>query len=245
MFLFPKRREYTSVPENPSAGAPLPVNKSLFAHFTGSVSKHRLVGLTLHEAAVLEGLFRSQTEDLSHTLWILSGLIGLLRHEGFSPRDPVLFNKFVSSLSMGLSQQAHFACGGATYFTLKRRQFYLSHLPHYIPPEIKTLLLSSPTSLVPLLFDEPLVTNALQYARDASSFRSQQAMIDLASRSSVFSNRSPGRQSYYSPRSDRKRRRSRSPSPRPYRARSPKRVRFNSKTSTKSPPASTKQDFQK
>ena len=94
--LIPKKREFVSVHENPSKGTALTVNKSLFPYFVGSVSSRRLVGFNLTETVAMETGFRSHTEDLSHTMWVLTGLIGLLRDEGFTPKDSDFFNKLVS-----------------------------------------------------------------------------------------------------------------------------------------------------
>ena len=165
----------------------------------------------------------------------------MLKAEGFSPADPSLFNKFVSSLAMGLAQQASLNSSGAAFCVAKRRQFYLSHLPAFIPNECKSVLLTSQVSLVDSLFDEEILKSVLSQARDSSTFKSHQALVDLASKPSSSS----PRRSYSRSRYQRGRRRSRSPSPKSSGSRTPKRVRFNPRSTAKSPPPPQTKDFHK
>ena len=45
-------------------------------------------------------------------MWVLTGLLGLIRQEGFVPRDQQLFKQFASSLSMSLAHQSNVAAAG-------------------------------------------------------------------------------------------------------------------------------------
>ena len=101
---------------------------------------------------------------------------------------------------------------------LKRRHFYLSHLRAYFSDTNKRSMLSVPAVCADYLFAEADVARLLSDTQTASSLKSQQALVDVASRSAGASpHRSPARQS-----PGRRRRESGSP------ARSQKRVRFDS-----------------
>ena len=114
-------------------------------------------------------------------------------------------------------------CASHTAFlVLKRRQFYLSHLPAYFSDVSKRSLLAAPTVCSDFLFAEADVARLLSDTQ-TSSLRSQQALVDYAS---CFAGARPCRSSprcspaHQSP--GHRRRESGSPT------RSSKRVRFDS-----------------
>ena len=66
-------------------------------------------------------------------------------------------------------------------FCHKRREFYLSHLPAYFCDVTKRSMLESPVVFTDSLFCEEEVTRFLD-ATCSTSLRSQQALVDVASR---------------------------------------------------------------
>ena len=64
-------------------------------------------------------------------MWLLSELLGFVWLQGFAPSDVALFNTLVTSLSKCLAHQATLAASQTALVGVKRRQFYLSHLPAY------------------------------------------------------------------------------------------------------------------
>ena len=219
-----------SVADNISKARPLPLNESLESVLTRVPQASRLASITLKELAILESLFRAQVETLSHNMWVLTGLIAFLKNDGFVPSDPLLFNQLVSSLSMGLAHSTNSSASGTSFAVTKRRESYLSHLPPSFSDVSKRTLLKAPANLASSLFRDSDVAAAIESANMASSFKSQQAIIDVASKghSSPSRERSPSRSPKYS----------RSGS----RQNSPKRVRF---ADSKSPPSSVKKNFHK
>ena len=245
--LLPGQRKVYGVAGNLSKGKELRLNKSLQAHIHKSISRNRLVGINLFEAGKLETTFRGQAETLSHSMWMLSGLLGFIRRDGYQPSDQALFNQLLSSVTIGLADIAASSAAGVNFTTYKRRQFYTSHLPAYFPEPQRDSLLVAPANLASSLFREEDIKDLLDVSNACTSLKSHQAMVEVArshnkSRTpprsprpaSSFSNSSSGSsgQSYKRP--------SRSPS------RSPKRVRFSSLpvSSSKSPPAK-RQNFHK
>ena len=208
-------------------GSAVPVNPSLMSMFERPLRPLLQLGLTVWEAVVLESSCRSLSEALSHAMWLLSGLLGFVRLQGFAPTDAALFNTLVTSLAKCLAHQASLSTSQTAFIGLKRHQFYLSHLPAYFSEVNKRAMLTSPLVCADTLFAEPDVVRLLADTQTSSSLRSQQALVDVASRGSGTHRRcfSPGRcPSRSSPR--RRRRESGSPN------RQSKRVRFDSPAPT-------------
>ena len=157
-------------------------------------------------------------------MWLLSGLLGFVRLQGFALSDAPLFNILVSSLSKCLAHQASISAAHTAFVSIKRRQFYLSHLSAYFSDVNKRAMLAAPVVCADSLFLESDVALLLSDTQTSSSLQSQQALVDVASNRSGPRRRrfSPARSPARSSPSRRRRRDSGSPS------RSSKRVRFDS-----------------
>ena len=221
--LLPPRSGQYAVRAEHALGSVVPVNPSLLAMFECPLRPSLHLGLTVREAAVIEELCRSLLEALSHAMCLLSGLLGFVWLQGFAPSDAALFNTFVTSLSKCLAHQASLAASQTAFVGLKRRQFYLSHLPAYFWEVNKRAMLASQLVCTDTLFAESDIARLLSDTHTSSSLQSQQALVDVASQRSgarrrrLSPSRSPSRSS---PR--RRRRESGSPN------RQSKRVRFDS-----------------
>ena len=182
------------------------------------------LGLTVREAAVLESSCRLLTEALSHAMWLLSGLLGFVRLQGFAPSDVALFNTLVTSLSKCLAHQASLVASQTAFVGLKRRWFYLSHLPAYFSEVNERVMLASPLVCADIIFMESDAVRLLADTQTSSSLRSKQALVDVVSWGSGSRHRrfSPGRSPSRSSPSRRRRRESGSPN------RQSKLVRFDS-----------------
>ena len=104
--LLPPHNTQYSVGGEASLGSAAPVNPSLLAMFEHPLRPSLHLGLTVREAALLEASSRALSESLSHAMWLLPGLLGFVRFQGFSPSDGPLFNTLVTSLSKCLAHQA-------------------------------------------------------------------------------------------------------------------------------------------
>ena len=158
-------------------------------------------------------------------MWVLSGLLGFVRLQGFTLADPALFNQLVTALSKSLAHQAQVSASHTSFICHRCREFYLSHLPAYFSDVTKRSMLSSHAVFADSLFREEDAC-LLEATRSSSSLKSRQAMVYVASRrSSAPTSRqrrsSPGRSPHRSPA---KCRRQSSGSP----SRAQKRVRFDS-----------------
>ena len=230
----PFRKDFYSVKDLPSGGKELPINSSLEPYLSKYPSAYRQVGINWRDTCRLESALRGQAEAISHTMWMLSGLLGFIQRDGYVPSDKALFQQLTSSISIGLSDQVFSSACCANFMTLKRRQFVLANLPPSFPEPLKKAMLGAPSALGSTMFDESQVQNLVDVAKACSQMKSQQAMVDATYRSNRRSpRRSPSR-------GFDKRRTSQSP------PRSPKRVRFDnsaSSSSFKSPPPTTRKNF--
>ena len=180
----PPRFVQYSVGGDNALGSAAPVNPSLLAMFEHLLCPSLHLGLTIREAALLEASTRALSESLSHVMWLLSGLLGFVRLQGFSPSDAPLFNTLVTSLSKCLAHQASISASHTTFVGLKRRQFYLSHLPAYFSDIHKHVMLAAPLVCADYLFAESDISLLLSDTQTLSSLRSQQVLVDVASSSS-------------------------------------------------------------
>ena len=181
-FLPPRNSSY-AVRGDFASGHAAPVNLSLLSLFDRQLKPSHLVGMSIWGAAALEGSVRAQSETLSHSMWILSGLLAFVRLQNFALEDSSLFNTLVTSLSKSLAHQASLTASHTAFLTLKHRQFYLSHLPAYFSDVNKRSLLSALAVCADFLFSEADVARLLSDTQTSSSLWSQQALVDVASRS--------------------------------------------------------------
>ena len=165
-------------------GAAVPVDPSLLSMFECSLRPSLQLAISLREAALLESSSRFHSKALSHLLWPLLALLAFVRLQGFSPSDASLFNTLVTSLSKCLAHQASLSASQTEFLGLKRRRFYLSHLPAYFSEANKRAMLAAPVVCVDSLFAEADVARLLADTQTSSSLRFQQALVDVASRSS-------------------------------------------------------------
>ena len=167
------------------------VNPSLLSLFERSLKPSHHLGLSIREAAALEASFRSHSEALLHSMWVLSGLLAFVRLQHFAPEDSALFNTLVTSLLKSLAHPASLSASHTAFIALKRRQFYLSHLPAYFSDINKRAMLSSPAVCAEYLFNEADFSWLLSDIQTSLSLRSQQALVDVASRSVGSRSRRP------------------------------------------------------
>ena len=186
----------------------------LFSLFERRLKPSRHVGLSIREAAAFEASLRSQLEALSQSMWVLSALLTFVCLQNFAPENSSLFNTLVTFLSKSLAHQASLTATHTAFLGLKRRQFYLSHLPSCFSDVNKCAMLSSPVVLASSLFSEQDVARLLADTQTSSSLRSQQALVDVVVSSSAARSRrsSPARSPSRSSPARRRRRESGSPS---------------------------------
>ena len=133
-----------------------PVN-SAFAQLVGSrtLGSCHWGSITFSEMERLERLFQGQLEVTSSSLW-LSGILAMLKRDGFQPSDPALFNSALSSVSEALSRQARTAAAGSTFVRAKCRESLLAHTTLPVPETQKRDLTVTPGSSSGL-FDSEVV----------------------------------------------------------------------------------------
>ena len=144
-----------------------PVN-SAFAQLVGS---RRWGSVTFSEMERLERLFQGQLEVTSSSLWLMSGILAMLKRDGFQPSDPALFNSALSSVSAALSRQARTAAAGSTFIRAKRRESLLAHTTLPVPETQKRDLTVTPGSFSGL-FDSELLAEVVSQVQSSSQISS-------------------------------------------------------------------------
>ena len=223
----PQRLPTYAVKGDCALGRAVPVNESLLSHFEIPLRLNLQLGITICDAMALEASSRAQSEALSYAMWVLSGLLGFVRLQDFTPADPALFNQLETALSKSLAHQGQVSASHTAFLCHRRREFYLSHLPAYFSDVSKRSMLSSSAVFTDSLFRGEDVSRLLEATRSSSSLKSQQTIVNVASRRSAASSSFRKRRGS-PPRSPRRflaqRRRPASASP----SRASKRVRFDS-----------------
>ena len=146
-----------AVADLPYYASSLAVNLS-FSQLAGAkaVGSKRWGSVSFSEMEKLELLFRSQLEMTSKSLWLMSGILAMLKRDGLQPADPTLFNAALASASATLSQQARSSAAGSTFVRAKRSDSLLAHTEIPVPETQRRALTVSPGS-ESLLFDEEIL----------------------------------------------------------------------------------------
>ena len=170
-FLPPRNSSYAVKGDFPS-GQVVPVNPLLLSLHKKQLKPSYHIGLTVREAVALESSLRCHADALSHSMWVLFGLLGFVRLQNFAPADVSLFNTLITSSSKSLAHQASLCASHTAFMVLKRRHFYLSHLPAYFSDTNKRSMLAAPAVCADYLFAEAEVARLLSGTQTASSLKS-------------------------------------------------------------------------
>ena len=136
-----------SVGGGASLGSAAPVNPSLLAMFERPLRPSLHLGLTVRETALLKSSSRALSESLSHSMWLLSGLLGFVCLQGFTLSDAPLINTLVTSLSKCLAHQASISASHTAFVGLNPFVTATERLAAEREPQIYAVNLSSITAL--------------------------------------------------------------------------------------------------
>ena len=144
---------------------------SAFAQVAGSraVGSRRWGSVTFSDMERLERLFQGQLEVTSLSLWLMSGILAMLKRDNFQPSDPTLFNSALSSVSTALSRQARTAAAGS------RRESLLAHTSLPVPETQKRSLTVTPGSSSGL-FNAELLFEVVSQVQSSSQISSNLAL---------------------------------------------------------------------
>ena len=153
-----------------------PVN-SAFSQLAGSraLGSRRWGSVTFSDMERLERLFQGQLEVTSSSLWLMSGILAMLKRDHFQPSDPALFNSALSSVSAALSRQARTAAAGSGFLRAKRRESLLAHTSLPVPETQKRSLTVTPGSSSGL-FDAELLSEVVSQVQSSSQISSNLAL---------------------------------------------------------------------
>ena len=91
--VLPKKNRKRSVAELTDFSTSPPVNPD-FSPLTDNktVSSKRWGSITFLQMDRMESVSRSLLEEISHSFWLMSGFLSLLKQASFNPPEPALFN---------------------------------------------------------------------------------------------------------------------------------------------------------
>ena len=112
-------------------------------------------------------MFRFQLELTSSSFWLMSGILAILKHDGFQPADPMLFNAVLSSASATLARQACTFAAGSVFVRSKRRESLLAHTAIPIP-EAQRHALTVSSSSESSLFNEGILSTVVAQVQQSS-----------------------------------------------------------------------------
>ena len=153
-----------------------PVN-SAFAQLTGSrvLASRRWGSVSFANMERLERMFQNQLEVTSASLWLMSGILAMLKKDRFQPSDPALFNSALSSVSAAFSRQARSSAEGSDFIHAKRRESLLAHTTLPVPESQKRSLTTSPGTSSGL-FDSGLLAEVVAQVHSSSQISSNLAL---------------------------------------------------------------------
>ena len=162
--------------DDPVFASSQPVNPS-FAQLAGAraVGSRHWGSISFSEMERLERLFQNQLEVTSLSLWLMSGILAMLKRDSFQPSDPTLFNTALSSVSAALSRQARTAAAGSGFIRAKRRDSLLAHTTLPVP-EAQRLSLTVTPETSSGLFNEELLAEVVSQVQRSSQISSNLAV---------------------------------------------------------------------
>ena len=146
-----------------------------------AIGSRRWGSITYSEMERLERLFQNQLEVTSSSLWLMSGILAMLKRDNFQPSDPTLFNSALSSVCASLSRQARSASSGSVFIRAKRRESLLSHTTLPVPEAQRRSLTVAPGSSAGL-FNEDILAEVVAQVQRSSLISSNLAVSRSLSR---------------------------------------------------------------
>ena len=174
--IIPSRARQYALADDPVFASSLPVNPS-FAQLAGAraVGSRRWGSITFSEMEWLVRLFQNRLEVMSSSLWLMSGILAMLKRDAIQPSDPTLFNSALSSVSAALSRQARSAAAGSGFMRAKCRESLLAHTTLPLPEAQRRSLTVAPGS-ANALFNEGILAEVVEQVQRSSQISSNLAV---------------------------------------------------------------------
>ena len=147
-----------------------------------SVPKSRMASVSLADLERLDRVARMVLAGYSQCFWFLSALLVQLKEDGYKPSNPSLFDKSISFLSAALATQTNVASCLSEFITAKRCESYLTHSSFTLPESLKRELLVAP-GMGSLLFNQPLLSSAIENMKEDSLLSSTSSLAAIKSKS--------------------------------------------------------------
>ena len=180
--IIPTRSRRYSLADDLLFASSHPVNPS-FVQLVGAraVGSRRWVSITYSEMERLERLFQNQLEVTSSSLWLMSGILAMLKRDHFQPSNLTLFNSALSSVSASLSRQARTTSAESVFILAKCRESLLTHTTLPVPEAQRRSLTVAPGSSQGL-FNEDILAGVVAQVQRLSLISSNLAVSRSLSR---------------------------------------------------------------
>ena len=161
-------RKVFPVADEPDFSAPRWLNPD-FARIASHkvIPKIRYSSVTFADMEKVEKDSRTLVASQSQSYWFLFALVSQLKHDGFKPSDPSLFDKSISALSASFATQTSICEGLSDFVGAKRRESFLAHVSGPVSEPQKHELLTA-AGLDPFLFDQPLLEKVSSQLKEDS-----------------------------------------------------------------------------
>ena len=171
--IIPSRSRQYAFADDPMFASSNPVNPSFTQlAWARAVGSRHWGSITFSE---VERLFQNQLEVTSSSLWLMPGILTMLKRDNFQPSDPTLFNSALSSVSAALSRQARTAAAGSDFTRAKRRESILANTTLTILEAQRRSLTVTPGSSLGL-FNEDLIAEVVSQVQRSSQISSNLAV---------------------------------------------------------------------
>ena len=137
-----------------------------------------MASVSLSDLERLDHVARMVIAGDSQCYWFLSALLTQSKEDGYTPSNPVRFDKSISSLSATLVTQTGVASRLSEFITSKRRESYLSQASFTLPESLKREDLVAPGT-ESLLFNQPLPSMAIENIKEDSLLSSTSSLAAL------------------------------------------------------------------
>ena len=143
------------------------------------IPKIRYSSATLADLEKVEKAMCTLVAGQSQSYWLSYALLSQLKHDGFKPSDPSLFDKNISALSASFATQTNICVGLTNFVEAKRRESFLAQVSGPILEPQKRELLTAEGS-DPFLFDQPLLEKVLSQLKEDSLLSSSASLSKMS-----------------------------------------------------------------
>ena len=160
----PRRRGSYRVADETAYSTPAKLNSDFYRLTSNKAPQKSSASVPLEEFSKLENAAIGLQESQSFTSWLVSTLFSYLKDTGYSPPDPQLFRKIISSLSLSIVDQSSIAHWFSIFCSNARKDHLLKHVFPSVSVDQKSQLMAS-HPFASDLFEETILKKIIEDIR--------------------------------------------------------------------------------